>query len=105
MIVLLYIWLMTSAMLLKRSVRYITFSTSAMQSLSMPTGLEGRSASGCLPKIMAHAFLLRSGALDGMWVPLGQFFHLGDEIDDAKWFGNNVVLKSVSDAARHWTYM
>ena len=86
---------MTSAMLLKCSVRYITFSTSAMQSF------EGGSASGCSPKIMAHAFLLGSGALDGMWVPLGQLFHLGDEIYDAKWFGNNVVLKSVSDAVRH----
>ena len=101
MIVLLYIGLMTSAMLLKRSVRYITFSTSAMQSFAMPTGLEGRSASGCLPKITVHAFLLRSGALDGMWVPPSQLFHLGDEIHDAKWFRNNVVLKSVSDAVRH----
>ena len=72
-----------------------------MQSFSTPTGLEGTSASGCLPKIMSRAFLLWSGALDGMWVPLGQLFHLGDEIYDAKWFGNNVVLKSVSDAVRH----
>ena len=101
MIVLLYIWLMTSAMLLKCSVRYITLSTSAMQSFAMPTGLEGRSATGCSPKIMAQAFLLGCGALDGMWVPLGQLIHLGNKIYDAKWFGNNVVLKNVSDAVRH----
>ena len=101
MIVLLYICLMTSAMLLKCSVRYITLSTSAMQSFAMPTGIEGRSASGCSPKITAHGFLLGRGALDGMWVPLGQLFHLGDKIYDAKWFGNNVVLRSVSAAVRH----
>ena len=92
---------MTSAMPLKCSVRYITVSTGAMQSFAIPTGLKGRSASGCLPKITAHAFLLGSGALDGMWVPLCQLFHLGDEIYDAKWFGNNVVLKNISGAVRH----
>lgn len=44
------------AMLLKCSVRYISFSTSAMQSFAMPAGLEGRSASGCFLKISSTCF-------------------------------------------------
>lgn len=58
----------------------------------MLTGLKGINVIAIDPRKMVDAILRTCGRLGWKWVFLRQLLYLGDEVDDAEWFGNDVIL-------------